>query len=106
MRKVLLTGALALALAMQGPVAALAQAPHRPSHDSHRFERRPPPSGWSQRQWDYRQDYLRRHGDRRDDHDEAIIAGQGTVALEMMKAAWFAPIPWVAFSQAAWAERS
>ncbi|RRN64300.1 BA14K family protein [Caulobacter sp. 602-1] len=75
MRKVLLTGALALALAIQGPVAALAQAPHRPSHDPHRFERRPPPSGWSQRQWDYRQDYLRRHGDRRDDHDEAIIAG-------------------------------
>ena len=74
MRKPLLAGVLVLALVVEAPVAALAQAPHRSPVDSRR-PGRPPPAGWDQRQWDYRQDYVRRHRDRRDDHSDAIIAG-------------------------------
>jgi hypothetical protein len=75
MRKGLLTSVLALAIGLQGPVAAFAQRAERFSHQSQGYERRPPPPGWDDRQWNYRQDYVRRHRDRRDDHSDAIIAG-------------------------------
>lgn len=49
--------------------------PPRPDRYDYNHRYAPRPNGWSDRQWTYRQYYLRRHPDRRDDHSDAIIAG-------------------------------
>ena len=72
MNKALVSSVVLLSLVAQTP--ALGQ-PRRPPPPADRRAPPPPPAGWDRRQWDYRQDYLRRHGDRRDDRNDAIIAG-------------------------------
>lgn len=80
-----LAGATALAFSLAGALQAAAQPPpgyygpdgrpdrRRPPQEAWRPA--PPPPGWNTRQWNYRQDYVRRNPHRRDDHSDAIIAG-------------------------------
>jgi len=75
MPRVLVASTLILALAAQAPVPALAQPGRHPPSESRHDRWRPPPPGWTEPQWRYRQDYVRRHPDRRNDHSDAIIAG-------------------------------
>ena len=74
MTRPIIAGMIVFALAAQAPIPAIAQPRERAAHDVRYDRGRPPPPGWGERQWRYRQDYVRRH-DSRDDHDDAVIAG-------------------------------
>lgn len=79
MRSPVLVGLMALSITASGLVGAASAQPRPPHHDREREHARynppPPPPGWNQRQWDYRQRYVYRYPERRDDHSDAIIAG-------------------------------
>jgi len=93
MRKSIIVGAMALALTANSlaPVALAQPRPYEPSRDQPRggydqgrdgqYQRRPPPPGWGESQWERRQRYEQRNRSRRDDHSDAIIAGAIGFAL-------------------------
>lgn len=93
MSRTLITGLLMVVLLSEAPLVLAQERDHRPPpgmqgrHPSQAYDQPrgqwdgPPPSGWDHRRWQSRQDYLRSHPDRRNDHSEAIITGMLGFAL-------------------------
>lgn len=97
MSRTLIAGLLMVAMLSEAPLALSQERDHRPppgmqgpppsqAYGQGYGQGRgqwdgPPPRGWDQRRWQGRQDYLRGHPDRRDDHSDAIITGMLGFAL-------------------------
>ena len=93
MSRTVIIGLLAIVLMGESSVASAQDRDHRPPPgmqgppSGHAYERQARrwdgqrPQGWTRQRWQGRQNYVRNHPDRRDDHSDAIITGMLGFAL-------------------------